>query len=136
MTEARLSWEREQSIVAAANADRYSARGSFRVSAEDLQRMELARPQAFAVPANTLVVADTVGFHARGHSARPSRRVEIWAYGRRNPFLPWTGLDPWSLPGLAERRIPALWQALDFGEKLKLARNSWRVSGSKRALDD
>ena len=58
------------------------------------RRLGFGEPKAFAVPQNTLVVADTVGFHARGLSARPSVRVEIWAYGRRNPFLPWLGFDP------------------------------------------
>ena len=82
------------------------------------------------------MVGDTVGFHARGHSARPSRRVEIWAYGRRNPFLPWTGLDPLSLPGLAEARVPLLWKALDRGQALGIARNSWIDKGMKRPLDD
>ena len=87
LTPERIAWEREMSIGAADHSDRYSARGSFRASAADLERMKLPKPVAFAVPANTLVVGDTVGFHARGFSARPSRRVEIWAYGRRNPFL-------------------------------------------------
>ena len=136
MTPERLAWEREQSIGAARNPDRYSARGSFRVGAAELTRMGLPEPKAFAVPANTLVVADTVGFHARGFSARPSRRAEIWAFGRRNPFLPWTGFDPLSLPGIAEKRVPFLWSALDAGEKLHLARNSWRAAGVKRPLDD
>ena len=86
--------------------------------------------------ANTLVVADTVGFHARGFSARPSRRVEIWAYGRRNPFLPWTGLDPLSLPGIAEARIPAMWRSLDALERMKLRGNPWRDVGLKRPQDD
>jgi hypothetical protein len=136
MTPERLAWENEMSIAAAGNADRYSARGSFRAGPEDLVRMKLEPPQAFAVPANTLVVADTVGFHARGPSARASRRVEIWAYGRRNPFLPWTGLDPLSLPGLAERRVPAMWRILDTAQKLGLGRNSWVDKGLKRPLDD
>ena len=110
MTEKRLAWEREMSIRAAENADKYSARGSFRIKPGGARLASAsARPRAFAVPANTLVVADTVGFHARGFSARPSRRVEIWAYGRRNPFLPWTGFDPMSLPGIAEARVPLLW---------------------------
>jgi hypothetical protein len=39
-------------------------------------------------------VADTFGFHARGQSAAPSLRVEVWGFGPRNPFLPWTSLDP------------------------------------------
>ena len=136
MTPARLSWETEMSICAASNADRYSARGSFRVGSEELARMNLPRPRIFAVPANTLVVADTSGFHARGHSARPSRRVEIWAYGRRNPFLPWTGLDPLSWPGIAEARVPAMWRLLDTAQKFGLARNSWVDMGLKKPADD
>ena len=136
LTPERIQWEREMSIGACNHADRYSARGSFRATTEDLARMGFAAPQAFAVPANTLVVGDTVGFHARGPSARPSRRVEIWAYGRRNPFLPWTGLDPLSLPGIAEARIPLMWKALDKGQALGIARNSWVDMGLKRPLDD
>ena len=136
LTPERLNWERDMSIAAAGLADRYSARGSFRVDAEALERMRLPEPQTFAVPANTLVVADTVGFHARGFSARPSRRVEIWAYGRRNPFLPWTGLDLLSLPGIAEARIPLMWKALDLTEKYGLKGNPWSDRGLKRALDD
>ena len=98
--------------------------------------MKLREPVAFAVPANTLVVGDTVGFHARGPSVRPSRRVEIWAYGRRNPFLPWTGFDPLSLPGIAEARVPSMWKALDMAQKLGLGHNSWVDKGLKRPLDD
>lgn len=136
MTEKRLAWEREMSIKAAENPDRYSARGSFRIKAEELPRLGLGAPRALAVPANTLVVADTVGFHARGFSARPSRRVEIWSYGRRNPFLPWTGLDPLSIPGIAEARIPLLWGLLDTGARLGVTANPWRKAGIKRPLAD
>ena len=136
LTPERLAWEREMSIAAAGLADRYSARGSFRVDQAALERMGLPGPRTFAVPANTLVVAETVGFHARGASARPSRRVEIWGYGRRNPFLPWTGLDPLSLPGIAEARVPLLWKVLDLAQKLGFKGNSWADKGLKRALDD
>ncbi len=136
LTPERLAWEREMSIGAAAHSDRYSARGSFRAGPLDLERMKLPKPVAFAVPANTLVVGDTVGFHARGLSVRPSRRVEIWAYGRRNPFLPWAGFDPLSLPGIAEARIPLMWKALDRGQALGLTRNSWMDKGMKHPLDD
>jgi hypothetical protein len=136
LTPERIAWEREMSIEAAQHADKYSARGSFRAGLADLERMKLPSPVAFAVPANTLVVGDTVGFHARGHSAKPSRRVEIWAYGRRNPFLPWAGLDPLSLPGIAEARVPLLWKVLDRGQALGIARNSWVDKGLKRPLDD
>jgi hypothetical protein len=82
----------------AAGADRMSSRGSFRISAAELPDLGLPKPRRFAVPGNTLIVADTFGFHARVPATRPSTRVEIWGYGRRSPFLPWTGLDPLSRP--------------------------------------
>jgi hypothetical protein len=85
--------------------------------------------------ANTLVVADTVGFHARGLSVRPSVRVEIWTYGRRNPFLPWSGLDIGSVPGIAERRIPLMWQARDFLQRTGLGSQPWRDVGKLRPQD-
>jgi hypothetical protein len=136
MGERRLAWEHEMSIGAALNRDRYSSRGSFRITPEELERLGLGKPRAFAVPANTLVIADTVGFHARGLSARPSKRVEIWAYGRRNPFLPWTGLDPLSIPGIAEARIPLMWKTLDLAQRLHIGRNSWHDVGIKTPLSD
>ena len=113
MTPERLAWEWDHSIRARHGLDRLSSRGSLRIREDELASLGLPRPRAFAVPANTLVVADTSGFHARGPSIRPSTRVEIWGYGRRNPFLPWTGFDLLSLPGIAERRAPLMWAARD-----------------------
>lgn len=131
-TPRRLAWERRMSVKAS-RLDRLSARGSFRVSAADLKAMRLPPPQKFAVPANTLVVADTSGFHARGASLRPSTRVEIWAYARRNPFLPFVGLDPWSLASLKNRQAPLFWAALDRLEKLGVGKSPWRASGTMTA---
>jgi hypothetical protein len=131
-TPRRLAWEKRMS-VRASGLDRMSARGSFRIQPGDLKRMRLPEPQSFAVPANTLVVADTSGFHARGASARPSVRGEIWAYGRRNPFLPWTGFDLWSLPFLRGRQAPLFWKALDLQERLGLGRSAWRDAGAGTA---
>ena len=133
LTPARLAWERARS-VAGASLDRLSARGSLRIEADELAALGLPPPTVFAVRANTLVVADTHGFHARGPSVRPSTRVEIWAYGRRNPFLPWTGLDVTGLPGLAERRIPLWWRLND-----RLARwipQPWADVGPKRPAEE
>lgn len=135
LTPGRLAWERAASLQAATSADRLLARGSFRATRDDIAAMGYGEPRAFAVPANTLVVADTVGFHARGLSLRPSKRVEIWAYGRRNPFLPWTGLDPGSVPGIAERRIGWMWRARDLAERAGLGGNAWRDVGPLRPLD-
>jgi hypothetical protein len=94
----------------------------------------LSQPHAFAVPANTLVVADTFGFHARGPSVRASLRVEIFALGRRSPFLPWTGLDPWTTAGLGQR-TSLLWEFGDFFEAAGLKRNAWRPRVGVSAFD-
>ena len=128
-TPKRLAWERAKSLNAA-KLDRMSSRGSLRIERDELPGLGLPPPRLFAVPANTLIVADTFGFHARGPSLRPSTRIEIWAYGRRNPFLPWTGLDALSLPSIAERRIPWLWAARDRLEPW--LGQPWRDVGRKR----
>jgi len=112
-TPERLEWEQEKALMAPRNVDRLSARGSMRIMPEELPRLGLPEPVRFSVPANTLVVADTCGFHARGASSRPSMRIELWAYSRRNPFLPWLGWDILSLPGIAERRVGMLWMLRD-----------------------
>lgn len=133
LTPARLAWERDRSLRAKDGLDRLSARGSFRIDEAELAGLGLPAPTRFAVPANTLVVANTNGFHARGLSAGPSTRIEIWADSRRNPFLPWTGLDPMSLPGIAERRVSWWWGLHD-----RLARwmpQHWRDVGRKRPGD-
>lgn len=132
-TPERLDWERRRSLSDPRTIDRLSARGSPRVLAQDLAMMKLGTAEILAVPANTLVVADTVGFHARGASLRPSERVEIWSYSRRNPFLPWLGGDLLSLPGLAERRVNWLWRLRDKLEKR--VGQPWKPVGVRRATD-
>ena len=135
MTPQRLAWEHRRSLAMANEANRLTRRGSFRVAPEELASIGLPQPRHFAVPANTLVVADTSGFHARGPSLRPTRRVEIWAYGRRNPFLPWTGLDPWGIEALGARRAPLFWRAADLIERAGGKRNVWRPRPDAGAFD-
>jgi hypothetical protein len=89
----------------------------------------LPAPWVFAVPASTLIVADTMGFHARGASRQPSMRVELRAYGRRNPFLPWLGRDPLALPWVRDHAVPLSWAFADLAEFLRLKRNPWRQAG-------
>jgi phytanoyl-CoA dioxygenase PhyH len=129
-TRRRLAWERKASMHAAHNADFQTSRGSLRITPEAVRRLGFGEPKAFTVPQNTLVVADTVGFHARGLSARPSVRVEIWGYGRRSPFLPWLGLDVTATPFVKGRAVRLYWSAMDFGERLHLAANPWHRAGS------
>jgi hypothetical protein len=133
-TPRRLAWERKASVSAAQSGDFQAARGSLRISPEAMRRLGLGEPKVFAVPQNTLVVADTVGFHARGLSARPSTRAEIWAYGRRNPFLPWLGFDLSAIPFVKGRAVPLYWSAMDFCERVHLGRNPWRSGGTTTPL--
>lgn len=127
LTAERLEWERRMSLWAQQSADADTRQGSFRIEPRDLANLGLGEPYAIRAPKNTLVVADTFGFHARGASTRPSARVEIWGYGRRNPFLPWAGLDLWSLPGLRFAKPALYWHALDAADRLfPRRRQRWR----------
>lgn len=131
----RLVWLRRQSVESGAR-DCLSVRGSLRVFRKALRRMGYPEPRAFAVKKNTLIVADTSGFHARGESRHTSTRIEIWGYGRRNPFLAWTGWDIQGMPGLKGRVVPLYWCARDIGEFLGLRRNPWRRVSSTKALHE
>lgn len=93
LTAARLAWEREMSARAGGSRDPETREGSFRVDPETLAAMGLPSPVAITARPNTLVVADTFGFHARGRSRARALRAEIWAIGPRNPFLPWPCSD-------------------------------------------
>ena len=135
LTPERLEWERAKSVSVMDSGDRLSKRGSLRVSVEELPGLRLPPPTRLAVPANTLVVADTYGFHARGGADRPTVRAEIWGYCRRSPFLPWTGLDPLSIPGLAERRGELFWKVLDWLDRRGWAKQHWRPIGLRRPLE-
>ncbi|QHD69436.1 phytanoyl-CoA dioxygenase [Sphingobium yanoikuyae] len=134
LTPARAAWEKQRSLTARDGDCRLSARGSLRIDEAELAGLGLPPPRQFPVPANTLVIADTFGFHARGEAAQRSTRVELWAYGRRNPFRPLVGLDLWSLPGITERRINLRWGLRDA--VARWIGHPWRPAGMKRPADD
>lgn len=135
LTAERLAWESAKSVVASSHPDRLTSRGSFRVAEDELAALGLPAPRCFAVPANTLIVADTFGFHARGPSARPSTRIELWAYDRRNPFWPGSTDGLLAAAGLTEQRAPLYWGLLDRLERWKLQTNPWRDCGIKSAAE-
>jgi hypothetical protein len=135
LTPERLAWERAQSLLGSDLPDRYAARGSLRIAAEHLAGLGLGSPKLMAVPANTMVVADTFGFHARGPSVRPSTRIELWAYDRRNPFWPASTDAPLQWLDRMDERPALYWQWLDAKERLSAGRNPWRDVGLKRAGD-
>jgi hypothetical protein len=130
----RLDWERRMSLAARHSPNAEIRQGSFRIDQADLPSLGLPQPRSFAVPGNTLVVADTFGFHARGPSNRPSLRVEIWAYGRRSPFLPWATLFPWTTAALGRRSVLA-WQIGDLLEAAGIKKHRWRKQTGLSAFD-
>lgn len=134
LTPGRRNWEWRMSMGARDAASRLSGRGSFRIAPDDLASLGYGPPRAFATAANTLIVADTSGFHARGHSAQPGLRVEVWAYGRHNPFfsLP---IDPWRIPALGGRRAPTFWRVGDLLDRIGLKRQGWRLRRNVSAFD-
>jgi Phytanoyl-CoA dioxygenase (PhyH) len=134
LTVQRLGWERRMSLSARHSPNAEDRQGSFRIDPAELASLGLPQPRVFAVPANTLIVADTFGFHARGPSDRPSLRVEIWAYGRRSPFLPWAALVPWSTSALGRRSIWS-WKFGDALERAGLKKNRWRARIGVSAFD-
>jgi hypothetical protein len=134
LTAQRLEWERCMSLSARNSPNVEDRQGSFRIDPAELASLGLPQPRTFAVPANTLIVADTFGFHARGPSERPSLRVEVWAYGRRSPFLPWAALVPWTTSALGRRSIWS-WKFGDALESAGLKKNRWRARTGVSAFD-
>ena len=135
VTERRLGWEYQQSLDARESSDCMHGEGSFRVDEDVLPSLELPPPERFAVPANTLIIADTSGFHARTPSRRASCRVEIYATLRRAPFAPWTGGHALALAPISGRHT-ALDTALAGAlERIGAGRSPWRPVGPVGASD-
>ena len=96
-TSHRLSWEkikwhyREALISSKSRQARIAGRywtGAFRLSADDAVRMNLPPLQPVIVPANSLVIVNTHGFHCRGNAVKKTHRLAIWMQSRDNPFNP------------------------------------------------
>src|SRR3954454_14495703 len=102
-----------------------------RINPDDLATLGLQPPKRFAVPANTLVAIDTSGFHARGSSDRPAVRVEIWAFSRRTPFLPWATAGLLSWKPVADRRAEWMTWIVDRLDRLGLKQQHWRPAGRR-----
>ncbi|MEO5670329.1 MAG: phytanoyl-CoA dioxygenase family protein [Ramlibacter sp.] len=131
-TPERLEWEREQSMAATGHANRLHAKGSFRVAPDELQRMGYGAPYVAAVKGNTLVVADTSGFHRRTPSPRPTVRVEVYLSLRRNPFF--AGLYPGLLALPVIRKKWAGWAFGWYEMLLRQGRPDW-IPTDRRGLN-
>jgi hypothetical protein len=123
-TRRHLAWERRVSITAARHNDRLTGEGSLRIEPEMLDRLGYPAPRKLSVAANTLVIADTSGFHRRGISEGAASRIAIWAYARGNPFLPWA-IPTLQIPG----GVRAFWAAQDALARLTGRGNGWRWAG-------
>ena len=122
----RQAWHKRRSVLSSQGALKG---GAFRITDAELRHLRLPPRHVFAVPGNTLVVADTFGLHARGLSARPSTRVEIYASMRPNPFNPLTFLDTAWVPFVRGRKVQIGWWLEDMLVRLGLARRIWKKVG-------
>lgn len=134
LTWARLKWEYRKSIEVSSDGDRYSANGSFRITAADATAMQLQPAKAFKVNANTLVIANTHGFHCRGHATKRSTRTEIWTISRSNPFNPFPGFDtPW-ISDLQNSAVSAWRRYCDRKAAARGIASSWHVIDARNTI--
>ncbi|MEM1382371.1 MAG: phytanoyl-CoA dioxygenase family protein [Pseudomonadota bacterium] len=114
LSEARRAWEHRCSITAAQDARQNHRGGSLRVRAAELDEMGLPGARRMAVPANTLIIADTHGFHGRTPSQKRTVRVELHGHHRSNPFQLWSAFDLKSWPWIRERQLDLSLAIEDF----------------------
>ncbi len=130
LTWKRIKWEYARSKQAATMQDGYSEKGSFRFNSDDLEALGLPAPEAFTVPANTLVIGNTYGVHCRGQAEAGAKRIEIWAYSRFNPFNPWPGLGLPFYSRIEYSLAKAWWRFQDRQATKRGGYSSWHVIDS------
>ena len=87
LTWGRIKWEYRNSIRSKTLDQDYARRGSLRVSEDETESMGYGAVKSFSVSKNTLVIADTFGFHRRGEASENSHRLSVAYSLRTNPFL-------------------------------------------------
>lgn len=130
----RLKWEYHKSIEISRNGDRYSGNGSLRINDSDARVMNLQPPKAFKVPANTLIIANTHGFHCRGQATERSTRTELWTISRNNPFNPLPGFDNPLISDLQNRALNAWRRYCDRKAEARGAVSSWHVVDARNTI--
>ncbi len=134
MTEQRYAWEKGISTSLDSVENTYSRRGSLRLSPDKLAAMGYPQPTRMVVKANTLIVADTHGFHARCASPVDTTRIEIYASLRRAPYLPFVagslgGLHLGAVPYVKKRVNRLVVSGLRRMQKLGLRGCPWHSIG-------
>lgn len=136
LTWKRLLWEYRKSISVSNQGDRYSANGSFRITDSDAKEMGLNPPKAFAVAPNTLVIANTHGFHCRGNATEKSTRTELWTISRSNPFSPFPGVDHPVITRLQNRAVDWWRRHLDKKAETRGGVSSWHIIAARNTVED
>ncbi len=127
LTAARLDWEAQRAEEAAERGRPVAPNGLYRIDKHELGSLGLGHPARLVVPANTLIVADTFGFHKRAQAKRPTMRVELWAGGHPlvgphdgalshlAQHLGWHrhGTDPWHARGPMPPGVLPHWRPQD-----------------------
>ena len=129
VTAERMAWEEGIALDPRTAKNRYALRGSLRVAQGDLAALGYGEPVPMVVKANTLIVADTHGFHARSPSPRATTRMEIYGSLRRNPFLPVPLPSPVSLPGVEGRTNRLVIDGLATLKRLGIRGSPWQDQG-------
>jgi hypothetical protein len=89
LTKDRLLWEWRKARNAALSKNGEKS-GSFRITEQEFQELNYEKPRVFTVAENTLVMADTLGFHRRGHAKPGATRLALYGNSRPHPFdLTW-----------------------------------------------
>lgn len=136
LTEKRLQWEYQQSLIASGDGRLHHAEGSFRITPEELSQLGDFEPRKVTVAANTLVVADTYAFHSRAVSPKRTMRVELHAYHRSNPFTPLVFSPLGLVPGLRDRRLDIHLAMSDRKAKRDGRIPTWRDVGACTAYSE
>lgn len=140
VTTQRYAWEKQISTSLNNVENVYARRGSLRISVDELEKLGYPQPTIMTVKANTLVVANTHGFHARCASNKKTVRIEIYSSLRRNPFLPFVasrlnGFHIASLPFIKNRLNRNVIEGLAILNKLGFRGNPWKSIGYGKAKD-
>lgn len=136
LTMGRLKWEYERSVHIHEQENSYSRRGSFRADDDDLKAMGFGPRRAITVRKNTLVVADTHGFHCRGQAQSRASRLEIWAYCRTSPFSLFAGIGSRVFSHMENRGAKALWRYEDKKAAARNVQSSWHIVDSEKMFND
>lgn len=127
LTKQRLKWEYKRSIKAQNINDGYSEKGSFRANEDDLKELDLPQAVGFKARKNTLVIANTFGFHRRGNALEKSNRYAFYATSRGNPFIMFPGVNSKHLSRISQTMAQAYWRHLDKNAAKNNRPSSWHI---------